>query len=272
MPYCKVRQAEIYYEDIGEGKPILMIHGYSLDHRVMMGCMEPLFTNRTGYRRIYIDLPGMGLTKNYDDIHSSDEMLNAVQDFIQAIIADQEYMIAGESYGGYIARGIIHKQNEKLLGVAFICPVIFPFSKNRKVEKHKIFKTDEPFIATLSKEELEIFRNNCVILDEYTWLRYKQEILCGSKIGNEKFLKAYKEKYGFSFEIDQTDFDKPSVFLLGRQDSSVGYQDALEMIKKYPRGTFAVLDKAGHNLQIEQSPIFNTLMNEWLDRMEETFI
>lgn len=29
MPYCKVGQADIYYEDIGKGKPILMIHGYT---------------------------------------------------------------------------------------------------------------------------------------------------------------------------------------------------------------------------------------------------
>lgn len=32
MPYCKVRQAEIYYEDFGEGKPILIIHGDSPNH------------------------------------------------------------------------------------------------------------------------------------------------------------------------------------------------------------------------------------------------
>lgn len=268
MPYCKVRQAEIYYEDIGEGIPILMLHGFSLDHRVMMGCMEPLFTNRTGYRRIYIDLPGMGLTKNYDDIQSSDDMLNAVQDFIQAIIPDQEYIIASESYGAYLARGVIQKQNEKLLGAAFICPVIFPFLENRKVEKHQIFNTDEPFIASLSKQELEIFRNTCVILDEYTWLRFNQEILSGYQIADEKLLKAVKDRYGFSFEIDQRDFVKPSVFLLGRQDSLVGYQDALELIQKYPRGTFTVLDQAGHNLQIEQPQIFSTVMNEWLDRIE----
>ncbi|WP_177184527.1 alpha/beta fold hydrolase [Psychrobacillus sp. OK032] len=29
------------------------------------------------------------------------------------------------------------------------------------------------------------------------------------------------------------------------------------------------MDKAGHNLQIEQPQLFNTLVNEWLDRMEE---
>lgn len=33
MAYCKVRQAEIHYEEFGEGKPIIMIHGYTPDHR-----------------------------------------------------------------------------------------------------------------------------------------------------------------------------------------------------------------------------------------------
>ena len=114
MPYCKVRQAEIYYEDIGEGKPILLIHGFTLDHRVMSGCMEPIFTLRDGWRRIYIDLPGMGLTKNYNEISSSDDMLNTLTDFIEAVLPNQEYIIAGESYGGYIASGLIEKQ--KALG------------------------------------------------------------------------------------------------------------------------------------------------------------
>ncbi|MEY8192149.1 alpha/beta fold hydrolase [Peribacillus simplex] len=269
MAYCKVRQAEIYYEDLGEGIPILMIHGYSPDHRLMSGCMEPIFTKRKGWRRIYIDLPGMGLTKEYNEISSSDEMLNAVLDFIQAVIPNQEYVIAGESYGGYIARGIIEKHQEQILGAAFICPLIIPLPENRTVEKHKIMRTDEKFIENLSKEELEDFKNNNIVLDEYTWLRYNKEILSGCKIGDERFLNKVKNKYGFSFKIDQSDFIKPSVFLLGRQDSSVGYKDALNIVNKYPRGTFAVLDIAGHNLQIEQPQLFSTLLNEWLDRIEE---
>jgi len=31
------------------------------------------------------------------------------------------------------------------------------------------------------------------------------------------------------------------------------------------------LDTAGHNLQIEQPQLFNTLVNEWLDRIEEFY-
>ncbi|MDU2241011.1 MAG: alpha/beta hydrolase, partial [Paenibacillus sp.] len=53
------------------------------------------------------------------------------------------------------------------------------------------------------------------------------------------------------------------------QDAAVGYADALRLLEQYPRGTFAVMDRAGHNLQIEQEGAFNALMNEWLDRIEE---
>ncbi|WP_404349438.1 alpha/beta fold hydrolase [Sutcliffiella horikoshii] len=130
MAYCKVQQAEIFHEDIGEGTPIIMIHGFSPDHRLMSGCMEPIFKNSTGWRRIYLDLPGMGQSRNHAEITSSDGMLNAVVEFIQTIIPDQQYVVVGESYGGYIARGIIHNQKQQILGAAFICPVIKPLAKD----------------------------------------------------------------------------------------------------------------------------------------------
>ena len=272
MAYCKVHQAEIYYEEMGQGIPILMIHGYSPDHRLMTGCMEPIFTNREGWRRIYIDLPGMGLTRNYHDISCSDEMLNAVLEFINIVIPDQEYLIVGESYGGYIARGIIEKQPERILGAAFICPVINPSPENRQVEVHDSYKIDNNFINKWSKDEQAEFRDNQVVLNEYTWLRYNNEIVSGIKISDEEFLNKVKKQYGFSFKLDQSHFTKPSLFLLGRQDSTVGYKDALSLTDTYSRGTFTVIDTAGHNLQIDQPQIFNHVVNEWLDRVLNDFL
>ncbi|MFD1019568.1 alpha/beta fold hydrolase [Thalassobacillus hwangdonensis] len=268
MAYCKVKQAEIYYEDIGEGKPIVMIHGFSPDHRLMKGCMEPIFTERDGWRRIYIDLPGMGRTKNYQDINSSDDMLKAVCEFIQSVIPDEDYIIVGESYGGYITRGIIKKDAERVQGAAFICPVILPNPEDRTVGAHHILKKDEAFLSKLSNEEAEDFSNHQVVLDEYNWSRYKDEVLSGCMVVDEKVLLKVKERYAFSFDVDQEDFLKPSLFLMGRQDSIVGYKDALDVMEKYPRGTFATLDVAGHNLQIEQSDLFSHLVHEWLDRVE----
>ncbi len=57
---CRIKDAEIYYEIIGEGKPVIIIHGCAPDHRLMQRCMESVFEKYKGYQRIYIDLPGMG--------------------------------------------------------------------------------------------------------------------------------------------------------------------------------------------------------------------
>ncbi|HHY34674.1 MAG TPA: alpha/beta hydrolase [Firmicutes bacterium] len=53
----------VYYEVDGEGRPILLIHGYSPDHPLMKGCMEAIFDKVGGWKRVYIDLPGMGRTR-----------------------------------------------------------------------------------------------------------------------------------------------------------------------------------------------------------------
>ncbi len=64
-------------------------------------------------------------------------------------------------------------------------------------------------------------------------------------------------------------FEKLALILMGRQDSHVSYQDCWNVLESYPRATFAVLDRSGHALGVEQKGLFQVLMTEWLDRVEE---
>ncbi|WP_370044201.1 alpha/beta fold hydrolase [Lysinibacillus sp. RC79] len=269
MSFCKVSKANIYYEMIGTGTPIVMLHGYSPDHRLMKGCMEPVFAQREGWKRIYIDLPGMGKTIDYEKINNSDEMLEAVVELIHALLPNERYLLVGESYGGYLVRGIMREYHEQILGAAFICPLIIPDKEGRTVPEQSIVLSDKEFLSTLTKEELEDFSSHLVVLDEYNCHRYTNEVLAGCEIANMEFLEKVQKSYGFSFAVDELTFDKPSLFLLGKQDSIVGYKDAFAILDKFPRAAFTILDKAGHNLQIEQANLFNSLMLEWLDRVKE---
>lgn len=63
---------------------------------------------------------------------------------------------------------------------------------------------------------------------------------------------------------------KPTLILTSRQDDVVGYKAAYDMLEGFPRATFAIIDGAGHNLQIEQVNTFNMLTREWLKRVEES--
>ena len=61
----------------------------------------------------------------------------------------------------------------------------------------------------------------------------------------------------------------PTLIITGRQDAFVGYRDVWNILEKYPRATFVVFDRAGHQVE-EKENLVNALINEWLDRVEES--
>ena len=93
----------------------------------------------------------------------------------------------------------------------------------------------------------------------------------GFQSGDEQFRSRIRavENYAFSFDVDDLarPFTGPSLFLAGRQDVLAGYRDIWRFLENYSRGTFALLDLAGHAVQIEQKDLFDALVNEWLDRV-----
>ena len=62
---------------VGEGYPILILHGSTLDHRHMFETFEPLFGATEGWKRIYVDMPGHGNSPPRDNINSQDDLLAA---------------------------------------------------------------------------------------------------------------------------------------------------------------------------------------------------
>jgi pimeloyl-ACP methyl ester carboxylesterase len=269
--FCEVDGLGIYYETYGEGIPVLMIHGFGIDHHVMIGCMEPVFRGRPGYKRIYFDLPGMGQTKATDAIVNTDQMLDAVIQFAEKVVPTGCFMVAGESYGGYLARGLVYRMADRLDGLLLICPVIVADKKKRTLPPRTVFSRDETLLADIEPGTRAFFERMLVLQDKRRWERFQEDILPGTEAEDRAFTKRLMETgYAFSFDVDRLErpFEKPSLLLAGRQDASVGWKDMLEIVDNYPHGTFAVLDRAGHGLEVEQQTVFECLVNEWLDRTD----
>lgn len=268
---CVIRDTPIYYEVYGTGMPIISLHGYTPDHRLMKGCMEPLFAERSGWQRIYLDLPGMGRTPGLEQIKSTDDMLALVVDFIDQLLPGQRFLLAGESYGGYLSRGVVWRKFEQVEGMALICPAVVASSVQKDLPPHAVIAENPQLLASLDSADAEEFSSMAVVQNAYNWERFRDEILCGLRVADQAFLQKLRPIYSFSFDVDQLPqpFSKPVVIFTGRQDSAVGYRDAWRLLEHYPRGTFAVLDSAGHNAHIEQNQLFNALMGEWLDRVQE---
>lgn len=271
--YTSINNVEIYFETYGEGTPILMLHGFSPDMELMKGCMEPFFQQSgASYKRIYIDLPGMGKSKQFAHLNNTDDMLDIVIGFIEKEIQNEPFLIAGESYGGYLARGVIAKKSFSILGAFFICPVIYAARDKRILPVKQTAAKDELFLQTLESDIKAAFEDNCVVLNERTYNRWTEEIVSGMNRADQPFLEKIAGSYSFSSWFEEPNFDKPSVFLLGRQDDVIGFEDAFRLKDNFLQASYAILDGAGHNLQIERSILFNAYLEDWLKRVHNRML
>jgi pimeloyl-ACP methyl ester carboxylesterase len=250
----------------GDGTPVLALHGWTPDHRLMTGCLEPIFTELPGYRRLYPDLPGMGKSPA-GDIDSSDGIMAAVREFVDEQIGDEPFLLLGESYGGYLARGLVAERPGQILGLGLICPVGTLWHKDRKLPEHVVLRTDPGVLESLT--EGEDFTDLAVVQTAAALAAYRSDVAPGLAVADTAALERIQKNWALTTAPESgPPYDGPSLIVCGRQDAVTGYEDVWDLLPHYPRATYAVLDVAGHNLQIEQPALFGALVSEWLQRVQ----
>lgn len=275
MPEITLFSVTMHYEEQGEGYPLVVIPGFGLEHHETMGLIEPLFSQRDGWRRIYPEMPGTGKTSASPDFASADRWLDLLDAFVEALLPGQKFAVAGESYGAYLARGLLMRKEVRVRGIAMLVPVIIPERSLRTIEEFYVLESNHEYLDTLSNDEKNQIKDALVFQTPKTCIRFLDEIMPGVNTSDWPFLNdLQRTAYSFSADVDQAlpPCNAPVVFIAGRQDNVVGYKDILPVLDKFPRATLAVLDKAGHSASIEQESLVQTLLQEWLDRVEVEMI
>ncbi|MCT4631445.1 MAG: alpha/beta hydrolase [Firmicutes bacterium] len=267
--YIDINDVRVHYEIEGNGIPLLCIHGYYADHRLMKGMMEAII-GHMNIKRIYLDLPGMGLTENYSSIKSADDFVSLICDFVDEIIPEERFLIAGFSYGGYLSRAVHKKKRELVDGIVLVCPAIYSDRKMRELPKQEILLLDENIDDHFTELEKVAFNKVSVIQDVKVYERYKKEILVSNGLCDFKFLvRMLKNNYSVSFDVDHIEslYEMPALIICGRQDSVVGYKDAFGILSNYKHIDYHVIDGAGHNVHFEREELFNSIVLEWFERV-----
>ena len=267
---CPLDRITVSYEVSGEGRPIVALHGWPLDHRALAGAFEPIFARRKGWKRIYPDLPGMGRTEGPRWLTSQDQVLDVLIEFIGRVIPGERFSVAGLSYGGLLAQGLVHRLGDSIDGLFLLVPSMGP-EQTRDLPPRSILHSERIDFDGVPDANIAGFKNIAVVQTQEHLEAWKRDIMPGIRSADGEFLGRLRKNYPFSFDICQLPkpFIKPTLFLHGRQDNVCGYRDAWNILESYPRATFVVLDRAGHCLQMEQRVLFEALTGEWLDRVEE---
>jgi pimeloyl-ACP methyl ester carboxylesterase len=265
---AEIRGIPIHYEEFGEGRPVVVVHGLTLEHRIVARNYEPVFGARSGWRRVYVDMPGHGRTPAPDWLETEDQVLEVLSDFVEAVAPRERLVLIGQSWGAYHVHALASRQPDRIDGLAMVVPVAVATHSRRDVPTPTAVVADPAVIAQLTPEESDIFLTGMTVQTQEMLERYRE--LDDMQPPDEGFLERLSPNYAFSFEDSPSaQIGAPALVIAGRQDAIVGFRDQWPLLDHMPRATFAALDRAAHFLEDEQRDLLHALTAEWLDRVEE---
>jgi pimeloyl-ACP methyl ester carboxylesterase len=271
---CKTEKATIDYEERGEGRPILLLHGWTMDRKVEIFDYEKIFATRPGWWRIYPDLPGMGRSVAKEGLASQDDVLEALLAFIDRVLPVGRFALAGTSLGAYLARAVAARLRSRIAGLLLRVPCIFAEDARRTLPPFQALVADDAFMASLDADDRAYLGDLLIQTPAYAQsLKHKRDavvepaIRATAPIANE--IRTDPKRYGFSFDLSEAEktFDEPTLIIAGRRDTTVGYRDAWSILDSYPRATFVALDRADHGWPMETPNLLPALIDDWLARI-----
>ena len=115
-----LEDAEIHWYETGQGRPIIMLHGLAGNLRNFTYALSERLDQ--DYRVIAIDRAGCGWSKrSKPEIATLQEQARIIAQFIDKEQIDKP-LIVGHSLGGAIALALALEYNNKISGLALICP------------------------------------------------------------------------------------------------------------------------------------------------------
>lgn len=223
------RGNSVYYKTAGQGKHVMLIHGFGEDSDIWKYQVEYLKGN---YSIIIPDLPGSGKSEFLSIGHGQSSATFGIYASILRKMLDQENVqvctIIGHSMGGYVALAFSQQYPERLNGLGLFHSTAFADSDEKKKNRRKGIE----FIQRYGAQE---------------FLKQSIPNLFGEKFTNEhpgKVKELIDRSGNFTGEVlvhyyeaminrpDRTatlkKITNPVLFIVGEQDKSVSLLDSLK--------------------------------------------
>ena len=142
MPYYDAGEAAIYYETIGRGKPIVLLHGYALNS-LMWECQLPALSEK--YRVVTVDLRGFGKS-SCGGQWSGNIMADDVSGLVHHLDLEN-YAILGFSMSGPVALRLALKHPDKIAKLVMVSSIL---PSTGKRQKRSLSRAQEKELETLT--------------------------------------------------------------------------------------------------------------------------
>ncbi len=237
---------KISFSDEGEGKVIVLIHGFLESREIWLNYIEILSKK---YRVIAIDLPGHGRSDVFYKIHSMEMMAKAVKHVLD-VLEIKKCVMAGHSMGGYVTLAFAELFARQLKGVAMINSSTLADSIEKKkdrlravelIQNDRLNYITELINKLFAQENLKKFKKEG---DELKRIARNTR-----KDGATAALLGMRERHDRTTILQQ--IKVPFFFVYGMKDIVVSFEKNLPLAMLPKKNYISISEHSGHLSFIE---------------------
>ncbi len=275
MPYITVAKenttdVDLYYEDHGEGSPVVLIHGYPLDGKSWELQIPALL--KAGHRVITYDRRGFGQSSQPTTGYDFDTFANDL-DVLLDVLRLKAVALVGFSMGtGEIGRYIGTHGTDNLRKVAFLAPIepfLLQTPDNLTGLPADVF---DGIISTAEKDRYAWFTsffNDFYNLDVNLGTRISEEAVRGSWVTATRMSpfasSAVVPSWHTDMRADIAKIDVPALILQGTADRILPIDaTGRQFTKAVPDAQYVEIDDAPHGLLWTHADQVNTALVDFL--------
>ena len=271
MTTFAVNGLDHYYEDSGNGDPIVLIHGAFVDSRLW----DPQFAHLAKrYRAVRYDLRGHGQTGPSDlTTYTIDGFADDLERLILGLGLAKP-IVCGMSLGGMIAQAYAVRSSSKLRALILAdTAVSVSLTLSDKLQRYVLFPkwAMKVTIRSLSARKFTRFSfwlaratrsGEWFGRDEAT-AEYVRN--CMLQLSDSEYEKIYDSIYGFGLQ-PLGRIRVPTLVLNGEYESKAVFRHTEELKRRVPQVEATIVPGAGHTSNMENPEAFNELVDEFLSR------
>ena len=266
-----VGNGSLYYEEAGQGEPIIFVHGHSLDHRMWD---EQFLVFAKKYHVIRYDLRGYGIsssqTEDYQFMHVED--LVTLMDSLHI----KKAHIVGLSLGGFITADMLAYFPDRMLS-AFLASGNIRKSKgpSEPMTKEEAKVRDDE-IAALKKKGVEVMKKEWFegLMKSGGSQRERMRVPLWQMIDEwdawQPLHKEVRVVAGLD-AIEELKKSHPAVpaLIVEGHSSDNKFSKNPPILEYLPNGKLKIIEDCGHMMNMERPEEFNAALEEFLINIEQ---
>jgi len=276
LPEANINGARIYYQEHGEGFPLMLTHGLGSDHTMWINQVT-VFKDK--YRLVIWDCRGHGQSEVTDDGYSIAQFTDDLYRLMQHLGIERAH-IGGLSMGGWISWSFALAHPEVTVSLVLSDSAGMPagMENDKLLEKKKMFEASAAIAETQGREKLVDVTLSLMFSEEFIKNQpdviklVRQRIVCDPGVGYARTIKGAFAEYWQtpSNEVEEnlSKIKAPTLIIVGEVDKLTPVSSQKALHRAIPGSRLEIIQGSGHVPSVEQPELWNKLVLEFLDGVE----